>query len=212
MGFAILARRGQQPPLAVLREFVTGDSCLTYKNEMQRSFSATSHAAYTLALLDDDPTPLLEYLGARRTSRKLWAGDKWHASWLYLTSHTIHSSLAAQRPDLALPALPALLDDQCPDGSWGMTAAKMEETAYGALALLGFETHKLLPPHGRKALRRATRYLMEHYRPLRNDPGASWIAKGLYRPRRIAHIEEIGVTLACLIAGYGDDTWTSRAS
>jgi hypothetical protein len=212
MSFAVLARRGYQPPLAVLRQFVVDDSCLTYKNEMQRSFSATTHAAYTLALLGDDPMPLLEYLGARRTIRKLWAGDKWHASWLYLTSHTIHSSLAAQRPDLALPALSALLDDQCPDGSWGVTAAKMEETAYGALALLGLQSHSLLPPKGQKALHRATRYMMEHYRPLGNDPGASWIAKGLYRPRRIAHIEETGVTLACLIAGYGDDTWMNRAS
>jgi hypothetical protein len=203
MCFALMADHGRQPPIAVLRDFIIGDSCLTYKNEMQRSLSATAHAAHSLALLGEDPAALFDHLDARRAINGAWIGDKWHASWLYLTSHLIHALLAAGRPLVALPALSPLLDHQHPDGSWGITSATTEETAYGALALLAFSRHDMLPEQGQQALRRATRYLMEHYRPLTEDTGACWLAKNLYRPRRIARVEEISVTLACILAGYG---------
>jgi hypothetical protein len=204
MSFALMAHHGQRPPITVLREFIVDDSCLTYKHEMQRSFSATTHAAHSLLLLGDDPTGLFDYLDRQRAINGTWLGDKWHASWLYLTSHVIHALLAAGRPLMALTALSPLLDHQHPDGSWGLTSATTEETAYGALALLALSRHGLLPEHGQRALRRATRYLKEHYRPLAEDSGACWIAKGLYRPRRIARIEETSVTLACMLAGYGE--------
>jgi hypothetical protein len=204
MGFAVVAAAGYQPDLAILQSFIVGESCLTYPHELQRSFSATAHAAHTLALFGADPTALLDYLCKHRSVDGLWIGDKWHASWLYLTSHMIHGLLAAGRPALALTGLDALLDHQRPDGSWGVTAATMEETAYGTLALLGLARHNLLPERGQGALHRAGRWLIEHYRPLTENTGACWIAKGLYRPRRIARVEEIGATLACVLAGYGE--------
>jgi Prenyltransferase and squalene oxidase repeat len=199
MTFAIGAATGRRPNVMTLRRYIVGDSCLTYPHEMHRSLSATAHAAHTLAMLGDDPMPLLHYLLERRTPDCRWNGDKWHASWLYLTSQTIHALLAAGRVEDALASLPALLDHQHPDGSWGVTEAIAEETSYGVLALLAFAHGGSLPETGRCGLQRAGRWLISNYRPLSEEQGACWIAKGLYRPRRIARVIEISATLGYLL-------------
>jgi hypothetical protein len=200
MAFAIGLAAGRQPNINVLKRYIVGDSCLTYPHEMHRSLSATAHAAHTLAMLGDDPKPLLHYLLERRTSDYRWNGDKWHASWLYLTSQTIHALIAAGRVEDALASLPALLDHQHPDGSWGVTEAIGEETGYGVLALLAFAQAGILPENGRHGLQRATRWLIANYSPLSEERGACWIAKGLYRPRRISRVVEVSATLASVLA------------
>jgi hypothetical protein len=199
MDFAIVAAMGHRPNRAILERYIVGDSCLTYPNEMQRSFSATTHAAHTLALLGGDPTPLLNYLRERRAPDGRWMGDKWHASWLYLTSHTIHALVAAEQVEEALTALPALLDHQRVDGSWGVTDAASEETAYAVLGLLAFQQVGALPETGRESLRRAGDWLLANYRPLAEEAGACWTAKEMYRPRRISRTIEISATLACAL-------------
>ena len=142
------------------------------------------------------------YLCAQRSPERLWEGDKWHASWTYITGHTISALLAAGRSDEALAALPALLDRQHPDGSWGVTEARDEETANITLALLDIERCKLLPEQLRGALTRAGAWLMRQYRPLDEATGACWIGKELYRPRRIARTLHLSALLGCLRSGY----------
>jgi hypothetical protein len=199
MDFAIVAAKGHRPNQAILERYIVGDSCLTYPNEMQRSFSATTHAAHTLAMLGGDPAPLLNYLRERRAPDGRWMGDKWHASWLYLTSHTIHALVAAEQVEEALSALPALLDHQRADGSWGVTDAASEETAYAVLGLLAFQQVGVLPATGQESLRRAGNWLLTNYRPLTEEAGACWTAKEMYRPRRISRTIEISATLACAL-------------
>jgi hypothetical protein len=126
-------------------------------------------------------------------------GDKWHASWLYLTSHTIHALVAAEQVEEALSALPALIDHQRVDGSWGVTDAASEETAYAVLGLLAFQQVGVLPERGRESIRRAGNWLLSHYRPLTEEAGACWTAKEMYRPRRISRTIEISATLACAL-------------
>jgi hypothetical protein len=200
MAFAVGAATGRTPNVAVLRRYIVGDSCLTYPHEMHRSLSATAHAAHTLAILGDDPMPLLHYLLERRTSDYRWNGDKWHASWLYLTSQTIHALIAAGRSDDALASLPALLDHQRSDGSWGVTEAVGEETGYGVLALLAFAHAGILPESGKRGLQRAGQWLITNYSPLSEERGACWIAKGLYRPRRISRVVEVSATLGYILS------------
>lgn len=200
MNFAIMAKMGYRPDATVLQRYIVGDSCLTYPNEMQRSFSATAHAAHTLSIFDSDANPLLQYLWDRRASDGRLLGDKWHASWLYLTSHTIHALIDGGRVGEANQALQGLLDNQHPDGSWGVTAARCEETAYGVVGLLGFAHAGILPAAGRQSLRRAGRWLLSNYRPLIEDSGACWAAKEMYRPRRISQAIEVSATLACVLA------------
>ena len=202
MSFAVAHHFGYTPVRATLRRYIVGDGCMTYSQEMQRSLSATAHAAHALALLGDDPTPLLDNLCAQRSPERLWEGDKWHASWTYITGHTISALLAAGRSDEALAALPALLDRQHPDGSWGVTEARDEETANITLALLDIERSELLPEQLRGALTRAGAWLMRQYRPLDEATGACWIGKELYRPRRIARTLHLSALLGCLRSGY----------
>jgi len=202
MTLAVVASKGYQADRAMLQRYRNGNSYLTYRHELQRSFSATAHAAHTLALLGGDPDPLFDQLCEHRAPDGRWMGDKWHASWLYLTAHTIIALLAAGRGHKALETLPALLDHQHRDGSWGVTTAVEEETAYGVLALIAFDRAGLLPEHGQQALHRAGAWLAQHYRPLTEATGSCWIGKELYRPRRISRTVEVSATLSCVLTGY----------
>ena len=205
MTFALARAAGYAPDRTVLEQYVVADgSCLTYRHELQRSFSATTHAAHALALLGGDTEPLVDYLCLHQRHGR-FENDKWHASWLYLTSHTIHALLATGCTAPAVAAGRTLVQQQLADGSWGITPARAEETAYGTLALLGLDRARMLDSEGHEALERATRWLMNVYRPLADDfmMGACWIAKGLYRPRRISRIVEVSAVLAAVLHGYG---------
>lgn len=202
MAFSVLQHAGYRPDRSVLEQYISGDTCLTYRRELQRSFSATTHAAHALALLDGNPQPLLDYLCRQRRDDQLWAGDKWHASWTYLTSHTLIALLATGRIDDVMSAVQPLIDRQCADGRWGVDAAADEETAHVVLALLAIDRAGLLPSGGQCALHRAGRWLAAEYRPLHEANGACWIGKELYRPRRIARVLALSATLCCLQSGY----------
>jgi hypothetical protein len=199
MLFAVAATAGYQPDLSVLQRYIVDNSCLTYPNEMQRSLSATAHAAHAMAILGGDSMRLLDYLDTRRAADGRLLGDKWHASWLYISTHTIHALLAAGQYENVVSALPGLLDHQHADGSWGVTAATSEETGYAMLGLLALDQAGMLPDSGRQAMRRGGRWLLNNYRPLTEELGACWIAKGLYRPRRIARAIELSATLAYVL-------------
>lgn len=203
MAFAVIGAGGYRPDMAILQSYIVDNYCLTYRRELQRSLSATAHAAHAFSIFGEDPAPLLSYICEHRTADGRWLGDKWHASWFYLTCHTIHALLHAGWHDEALTSLQALLDHQREDGGWAVTTAIAEETAYVVIALLGFDQAGLLPERGRQALHRAGRWLLYNYRPLVEETGACWIGKELYRPRRIARTYELSATLACLLKGYG---------
>ncbi len=70
------------------------------------------------------------------------------------------------------------------------------------IALLDIERREGLPEQARRALSNAAVWLMRHYRPLREDMGACWIGKELYRPRRTARTLHLAALLACVRGGY----------
>ncbi|NTW00046.1 MAG: hypothetical protein HGA19_01935 [Oscillochloris sp.] len=202
MAFAVAKHSGYHPNVATLQEFIVESRCLTYRQELQHSLSATAHAAHALAILGSNPEPLLNYLCEQRTIDKIWAGDKWHASWTYITGHTINALLAAKHYEEARMALPALLNHQHADGSWGVQAASDEETANITLALLDMDQHGLLCAENQPALHRAGRWLQNNYRPFVEHNGECWIGKELYRPRRIARTLYLSALLGCVRRGY----------
>ncbi|NTU65813.1 MAG: hypothetical protein HGB05_21010 [Chloroflexi bacterium] len=202
MAFAVAHHSGYQPDVAILQRFIVDSRCLTYRQELQHSLSATAHAAHTLSILGGNPHPLLDYLCNERTIEHIWAGDKWHASWTYITGHTISALLAAGRHEEARMALPTLIDHQYVDGSWGVRAASDEETANITLALLDLDRHGLLDKAGQTALRNAGHWLMTNYRPFAEPTGECWIGKELYRPRRIARVLYLSALFGCVRRGY----------
>jgi hypothetical protein len=207
MAFAVLAHFGDRPATATLRDYLVdetvGQSCLTYPRELQRSRSATAHAAHALALLDEDATLLAQYLLDRRDQDGRMTREKWHASWLYLTSHANHTLIACNMSSAAAESLDSLLAYQHSDGGWGIAESTAEETAYGVLGLLPLAQHALLNDVGRAALHRAGQWLLANYRPFAEDTTARWAAKEPYGPRRITRIEQVAATLAYVRNGWG---------
>jgi hypothetical protein len=201
---AVLAAVGYNPSPSLVRRFAQADSGMfvTYPDELHPSLSTTVHAAHGLALLGQPPTRTLDVLVEQRMPDGRWLGDKWHASWLYLTGHAIHVLLDAGRIDTALAALPPLLDLQYADGSWSGARATLEETAHGVLALLGFDQRELLPAAGRTALQRASAWMLRRYRLAAEAADTHWIGKELYRPRRVAQAFELSAMLGCAVRGY----------
>jgi halimadienyl-diphosphate synthase len=196
MSLAVIAATGQPADKGMLAHYLRDTFCITYPQELQRSHSATAHAAHALALLGGEPAPLLRSLEERRAVDGRWHGEKWHGSWLYLTSHTICALVAAGRLASARSAGEALLAHQGKSGRWGDTAAAAEETGYAVTALLALERAGASPAGGRAALDHAGWWLLRHAAFEAADGGACWIGKELYRPRRIARIIELGAALA----------------
>lgn len=203
MAFAVLSVSGAACNRSTLRSYVVDQACMTYPQELQQSRSATAHAAHALALLGDDSTPLLSALLEHRDPDGRFTNEKWHGSVWYLTSHTLHACVAAGQIDAAQQSLAAILAHQRTDGGWGIDASNGEETAYGALALLALDQAHALPPAGAMALHCAARWLRANYRPLGEETTRRWTGKELYRPRRIARIEEVAVTFACIQGAWG---------
>lgn len=207
MAFAVLCHFGDQPSPTTIRSYIVpetvGESCLTYPRELQRSRSATAHAAHALALLGQDAASLGLYLLHRRDPDGRMTGEKWHTAWLYLTGHAMHTLLACDMSGAACEAIDGILAHQHADGGWGIAGSTAEETAYAVLALLPLAQRELLPEAGQAALHRAGAWLVARYRPLVGDTTARWAAKELYRPRRIARVEEVAATLACVRRGWG---------
>jgi hypothetical protein len=208
MAFAVLHQFDIQSDPAILRRYLVdesvGRSCLTYSHELQRSRSATAHAAHALALLGDDATALADYLIYRRDADGRMTGEKWHTTWLYLTGHAMHTFIACGMPEAACAALDGLVAHQNDDGGWGIAGTTTEETAYGVFGLLALAQNNLLSEAGQEALHRAGSWLLSNYRPGVEDLTERWTAKQLYCPRRIARVEELGATLACALGGWGE--------
>jgi hypothetical protein len=183
---AMLAGSGRKPDLAMLQQFVQpeGGGYTTYFGELQHSLSATAHAAHALALLNSDPRPPLQLLLQQRSADGTWSGDKWHSSWLYLTSHTIAAYCAAGRADLARESLP-VLRNACHNGSWGPHGSALEDTAYAVLALLALDRQQALDADDYTMLEQAEQWMWQRYPLLEQQSQPRWVGKELYRPQRV---------------------------
>jgi hypothetical protein len=184
---AMLAGSGRRPDLAMLQQFAQpdGGGYTTYFGELQHSLSATAHAAHALALLNSDARPPLQLLLQQRSTDGTWSGDKWHSSWLYLTSHTIAAYCAAGRADLARESLPALCNARQPDGSWGANGSALEDTAYAVLALLALDRAQALAADDYMMLEQAEYWMWQYYPLLVQHSQPRWVGKELYRPQRV---------------------------
>jgi halimadienyl-diphosphate synthase len=197
MAMAVMAQCGDVLFPDMLQIYLDGGEYLTYPHEMQRSISASIHAAHAAALTGmPEYDQLIATLLRRRNDIGTWSGDKWHASWLYPTSHMIHALLAGGRDSEAQELQIQLAAQQQADGAWSATAARCEESAYAVCALLALERAELLGDVGMQSLKRGGEFLLQAYDRGVWDRGTCWIAKALYRPSRIAQCAILSTTLA----------------
>lgn len=194
---ALLASAGMQPDQQILERFANQDGGYhTYPGELQRSLSATTHAVHALTQLGADPGLSLKLLLSHRAPDGTWSGDKWHASWLYLTSHVIAALCAANQAHLALDSVPGILARRRSDGSWGANQPSLEDTTYAVLALQCLERVGILPEAGQYVLNDALAWIQTHMHDSRTTNQSYWIGKELYRPQRIVQ----SLTLSALTA------------
>ena len=182
----VLATLGSALATPTLTRFQTNQHVFTYPGELQPSLTTTAHAAQALAHTAAGPR-LQDYLLQQRDSIGTWAGDKWHASWLYTTSQVV---LALQSYPPASPALQkaatVIRQAQHAVGGWGIAEPTTEETAY---ALLALHTSSHAPD---SVIARGATWLADHWSPDRVVP-PRWIGKELYTPTRLVPLIELAV-------------------
>jgi Squalene-hopene cyclase C-terminal domain/Prenyltransferase and squalene oxidase repeat len=201
---ATLKTAGLSADAALLRRFQCDDHFYTYPDELQLSLTTTAHAVHALALSGADVARPVRFLVARQAPDGRWLGDKWHSSWLYTTAQIMIALAHTGHLDALPLAVAALLRHQHADGSWGVTLARVEETAHAVHALLACDRAGLLNDARHQALCRAASWLVRHCLQ-GNQSAVCWIGKELYRPHRVARTFEISATLACVLKGYGLD-------
>lgn len=214
---AVLRAAGYQVNPSVLDSFSLGDHFCAFPGELQPSTSVTAHAIHALSLCGETSTCAQTYLIERQLADGRWHGDKWNGSWLYTTSQVL-LSLRGSNHDAAIErAVDALLTYQQTDGSWGMRAATMEETAYAVLALRALRSDQVLSDAGCEALERAESWMLRSYRPFEHNGPACWLDKGAYRPQRLVQMIElaamapIGCPIDSEIDGRMRTKWLSRS-
>lgn len=119
--------------------------------------------------------------------------DKWHISPYYATCHAI----LALSPDASLidPAIDWILETQQQDGSWGLFAGTLEETAYCLLALLTHDDRSR--PEIKRAAHKGAEFLLES----KTLYPEMWVGKGLYAP--ISVIESAIISARALFGQKG---------
>jgi halimadienyl-diphosphate synthase len=195
---ALLGAAGRRSDIKIIQRFASSQpgAFYTFIGEMQHSISATAHAAHGLAMLGGDVGDSIELLLSQRTRDLRWTGDKWQASWLYLTSHIIALLCDAGRANDALETLPGLLAHQRPDSSWGSIQPSMEDTTYAVQILTLLDRAGVLPAEGRAALASATRWVAQNYRPFVFESERCWMGKELYTPFRVVRVLVLSALLS----------------
>jgi hypothetical protein len=191
---AVLHAAGRPVEPATIRRFERDNHFYSYPGELQPSLTTTAHATHVLGLLDLPRERPVAYLIERQQPDGRWFGDKWSISWLYATLQILVALRNTGDTAPLRQALGALLVYQHADGGWGAHSSVAEETAYGVLALRVLHGAGLLDHEGLAALRRARRWMLEHYQPFRADAEMLWQAKEIYRPHRIARAFELAAT------------------
>ncbi|MEU7769643.1 hypothetical protein AB0B25_31950 [Nocardia sp. NPDC049190] len=176
-----------------LLRFVMNDGCASTPGERTRSTTATAHALEALGLwVNQNPdgcplyrrahASLMQYLIETQNDEGAW-DDKWHASPFYATGCAV---LALRRYggqpgcEAVQRAVDWARESQNTDGSWGIWAATLEETAM-ALDILS------ACPNAGEARRHGAAFLNAHHDA---QAGSSlrpplWHGKELYDPHRI---------------------------
>lgn len=197
---AVLQLSGHSLTFNPLRQFEKGDLFVTFPGERNPSLSTTIHAVHALSLLGTDAPAARAYIEHGKSADGVWKNEKWHASWLYPTSHAV-AALAHGMPSWRDDdVLYKILGAQHPSGGWGAgSAPTQEETAYALFALhvMNGRVDAGLREKLASAVARAREWLLARYQPNRLPVTPLWIGKELYCPQRVVRVTELaGLWLA----------------
>lgn len=185
VAYKVLSWAGKAPSDKQLLRFWNSERrhFLTYLDERTPSVSAAVHALG--AFREDEANAIHREIAESLTT---WLGeqmeeagalyDKWHWSPLYATTRVV-PDLLGWDDNLAQKCIDFILQEQRPDGGWGVgKRSNLEETSMAVLSLIVAHRSGLLKDD--QPLRRAAAYMKEQEGA---QPGEQlWIGKALYRP------------------------------
>lgn len=197
---AIVRLSGHSLTFDPLRQFEKGDLFVTFPGERNPSLSTTIHAVHALSLLGTAAPAARAYIENGKSADGVWKNEKWHASWLYPTSHAV-AALAHGMPSWRdNDVLYKILGAQHPSGGWGAgSAPTQEETAYALFALhvMNHRVDAALREKLASSVARAREWLLARYQPNQLPVTPLWIGKELYCPQRVVRVTELaGLWLA----------------
>ncbi|CCM80364.1 MULTISPECIES: prenyltransferase/squalene oxidase repeat-containing protein [Rhizobium] len=200
VALCVLNLVGRVPGAHALRQFKIGEVFVTFPGERNASVSTNIHALHALRLAGQTAAATSAFVDANRNPQGVWDNEKWHASWLYPTSHAV-AALAQGAPKWRDErVLVALLKAQRDDGGWGAgSGSTFEETAYALFALRVLDERETPTARARagQAVARALEWMLAHYVANTSPYTALWIGKELYCPTRVVRVAElVGLWLA----------------
>ncbi len=195
MVFDTLARFGINKQIENVLGYEEKDWFRCFALEQDPSISANLHVLGALqqaGFKRDHPSvkKILLFLRKRSSVGGYWE-DKWHISPYYTTAHAI-IACAGYANEIVSDAVHWLIDQQKPDGSWGLFGPTPEETAYAMQALWLWD--QKVQCISRERLHKGKIWLEDHrehgYNPL-------WIGKCLYSPKLV--IDSAVITALSLV-------------
>lgn len=195
----VLKCAGQDPDMNIVKRFRRERHFYTYPMEIGDSLTTSGHATHALMVAREEAREPIQYLVERQAGDGRWERDKWHTSWLYTTTHIAIGLAHSGETEALRRARDRLLEAQHPGGGWGAgRKATATETGYTVPALLALQGIEDPRREVSAALRRATGWLLEEYRPFSPGTDALWIGKEPYRPYRVDRAFELTAMLAGL--------------
>jgi halimadienyl-diphosphate synthase len=195
----VLKCAGRDPDMNIVKQYRRERHFYTYPMEIGDSLTTSGHATHALVVAREDAREPIQYLVERQGSDGRWERDKWHTSWLYTTTHIAIGLAHSDATEALRRARDSLLSTQRTEGGWGAgRQATTTETGYTVPALLALQELDKERSEIPAAIRRATRWLLEDYRPFSLGTDALWIGKEPYRPYRVDRAFELAAMLAGL--------------
>ncbi|CAN7381384.1 hypothetical protein LJR230_002203 [Trinickia sp. LjRoot230] len=201
VALAVLAMTGHRFDFDPLERFQRGNLFVTFPGERNPALSTTIHAFHAMRLLEKAAPQARAYIDSSRDVSGVWRHEKWHASWLYPTSHALLALAEGDARWHDERALATLLDAQHACGGWGCgSTASREETAYAlfGLRLLADGATKTAAQSITHAVSAALRWLLDQQTTARESDRALWIGKELYCPSRVVRAAELAAILLAI--------------
>jgi halimadienyl-diphosphate synthase len=183
MVFDTLARYGITKKIDNILKYEEKDWFRCFDLENEPSLSANVHILSALrqaGYKKDSPSisKILDFLQKNKSNAGYWS-DKWHISPYYTTAHAI-IACASYANEIVSDAVDWLIKTQKQDGSWGLFAPTMEETAYALHALWLWDQNVQHIP--RECLHNGKIWLEDHQE---HEYNSLWVGKCLYSPRLV---------------------------
>ncbi|MCP4363395.1 MAG: hypothetical protein GY796_35795 [Chloroflexi bacterium] len=197
VALAVLSAANRPVNIRPLARFQAEHYFYTYPNELQYSLTATAHGIFALNQFGHCSESQQQFLMEQQQPDGRWAGEKWHASWLYPTLEIILALLSTANKAVLRHTAAGLLAQQRSDGGWGLNGKSTPtQTGYALIALNALRRHGLVNGTTVNKMTMGHQWLLNNQHTTQADDEKYWIGKETYREKRIDRIIELVAILS----------------